>query len=360
LANRDAPELVFINGITGDGVRAFVETIRGGVDGIDEIGTIGPSDQHRLQTSLDHLRPQTSIVTYRQANGIQGRVIWNDALSTSAFTEVVRYVTGRSDVTWPSSDNYHWIEGAVEHQARRIHADTQHHYTAFHNIASCSSYTEEISHVEVDDHIGNYTAYQTALFPILNDSTGTRTANMAIADYAEPLIITTQTEDGQSLINGIYPVDYQNLPGIAPINYKNTYFWSSLEREFGEDFMEIDLGTTQAVNYVTFETIRKPFNITVGFDVLDMGKSTKRFVDAVIDPTNSNPSVSYAAGFTNPWEAITLKISDSLKDVIFTRFIRLRFTRRFDFNSPYVDGNGDVHRMSVEIRNLRVGRIAAP
>jgi hypothetical protein len=371
LANRDVPELVLINGVVGPDVTVFIETVQGGVDGTDEVGTIGPSDQHRLQEALDHIRPQTSLLTYAPAAGVQKRILWSAATSNSEFAEVVRYVTGRSDISWPTVDSIHWIEAAREHEGRRISSDRQHHYTSFHNVEGISAYREvdlpegprETLSIFTDlipnEHIGPYTSYQSVLFPPLSTSFGSdykASATRALADYAEPLEVTTQTDSGMGLINGIYPTDYQNLPGMQQIRYDSESFWSSQERDIGEDVLEIAFNEVKVINYITFETLRKPISIRVEFDTYDQSP-IRRFEFGLIN-RQDEIGVSYAPSFTNPWETITAELSDRSHNAIYSRFLRIRISRLNIDGSPFSRGNNTFVPSSVEIRNLRIGRQA--
>ncbi len=377
LANRDTPSIEVVHDMTGENVNAFIETIRGGHDGTDEFGSIGPSDQRHLQSALDHLRPQTSVVSYRKASGAQHQVPWNKTTSTSYYTEVVRYALGQPNIPWPVRDSTHWIEGGIEHEGRRVHSDRQHHYAGFHNVVQSWAYTDDIidsdeengdylASTEIltretrNEHIGSYTNYQAVLFPFLRNHTGSvpMSSDMAMADYAEPLTVTTQS-DTATLINGIYPLDYQNLAGVPQIRYRNEQFWSSLERADGEDYLELDLGSVKAVNYLTFEISRKPVRIDVSYDLLDQAP-LRRFMPVVFrDDLPSVTSVFYSPGAQNPWEPITLNFLGRDGHMIFTRNIRVCFTHRFDVDSPFLNEGGKIP-YSVEVRNLRIGRVVSP
>jgi hypothetical protein len=126
-----------------------------------------------------------------------------------------------------------------------------------------------------------------------------------------------------------------------------------LERLTGSDFLEIDLGTVQAVNFLSFEASQKPFDISVSYDLLDAAP-VRRFIPVTLVNERKAPSVlstSYEAKNINQWSLITQNISTSLNTMIYTRFIRFEFTRpEKGLPFPY----------SVEVRNLRIGRNVAP
>lgn len=379
LANRDVPQIYATNSLTGDGVGIIVETVRGGIDGTDEIASISPRDQHYLIEALEHLRPVASIITYKQASGTQTRTIWNAISSTSSYIEVVRYVTGAVTVPWPGivNSNRYWIESGVEHEGRRVRGDLQYHYIGFHQVGRTVAYDENaldnpnynqldqlLTTLVPNEHIGPYTTYQRNLYPGLNgtDTQFVNASDMALADYAEPLTVTTQQDESAGsgpVINGIYPIEYQDLPGVPTLKYRNEQFWGSIERTDGDDYLELDLGAAKAVNYLSFEATRKPFSIEVMFDTLDQGFG-RRFVSIAPHETlPSSFSLGYSPSFTNPWEEITINFTDIYGYMVYTRFLRIKFARRPDTNSPFISADGTKRPYSIEVRNLRVGRSAA-
>src|SRR5208282_963677 len=85
-----------------------------------------------------------------------------------------------------------------------------------------------------------------------------------------PELLTAQSQaEGSTLIGGIYPIAYADFaePQQAPTT--RTPFWSSVERKEGIDYLEIDLGKVQSVNFVTFEASTKPYRVDMAYDVLD-------------------------------------------------------------------------------------------
>jgi hypothetical protein len=377
LANRDVPQVYTTNSLVGQGVGILVETLRGGVEAVDELGSIPPRDQRYLIEALEHLRPQTTITTYKPASGTQQRVLWSQINGTSDYVEVTRYVTGAVNVPWPAVDNRLWIEQGIEHEGRRVRGDLQYHYTGFHQVQRAVAYTEsalaDSDYADLDalttdlipnEHIGPYTKYQRALYsPLGSDDTQfANVADYAMADYAEPLTVTTQQDESVgagNVINGIYPIEYQDLPGVPPVKYRHDQFWGSIERELGDDYLELDLGTAKAVNLISFEATRKPYTVSIDYDVLDQG-AQRRFVAAVPhDTLPSNFTLGYSPSFTNPWEQITINFTDAFKHMVYTRFIRIKLSRRNDPNSPFVGVDGTIRPHSIEVRNLRVGRSAA-
>lgn len=335
-----------------------------------QVMAIAPADEYAMQTALDHLRPQTAIVTTITAPSTTSRQVPNAIFGGSTYTEVVRYATGTSHVAWPTVDALHWIEQGVEHEAPRPVNTLAHHYAGFHNLVSAISYTDlalgdpqygnpqgrsqPLWVTYYDQHIGPYSSAQVALYPFLKPFTDTDRqfpSSDALATTPEPLAIT-DTVNGVGVVNGVYPKDYLSLPGVKLSLGNHNRFWSSLERVAGTDYLEIDLGVVQAVNFLYFEAARKPFVIDVAYDVLDQAPS-RRFVAATLLSTSLAPSttsLSYDATAISPWEPVGIHCTNALGQVIFTRFVRIGFTR-----SP---GRSPLASIpySIEVRNLRVGR----
>jgi hypothetical protein len=187
-------------------------------------------------------------------------------------------------------------------------------------------------------------------------------ATMALADYAEPLNVTAAADGPddtvRSLINGIYPVEWQNLPGVPPVQYRNDQFWSSHERTTGSEYLEIDLGVVRPINYLIFEATMKPFDIEISYDVLD-GAPARDFRAVTHQPgLPSTNLLTFNAQNINPWFPVENYIAAGDGSTIYTRFLRIKFTRRNDVNSPFQNPSG-LQPYSIEVRNLRVGRNAS-
>lgn len=378
LANKDVPELqVSTNGLTGVGVITItIDTQQDGTDQSDEIVNIADIDKFYLKEALSRIKPVQTIVTMASASGTRTNQPFAASFSGSIYNEVVRFVTGSQQISWPAVDSTHWIESSVENEAPRSLTDLHQHYQGFHNLASVTAYTD-LALADVgyptgvtelamynNELIGQFSQFQTALFPILRAPDGTQglyqfTADKAQADYVEPLTVNNSIIDSGSLtglINGIYPTDYQALPGVASVKYKESQFYASLERTDGDDYLEIDLGTAQAVNYIYMEVTRKPYDIDINYDILDLSPS-RSWVPVSFEPTSSPAiSIGYEAQSINPWLTAEYFFTNALGNMIYTRYIRLKFSRRLGFGSPFQAPDGTKFPYSIEVRNLRVGR----
>jgi hypothetical protein len=378
LGGRDIPELQVLSALTNSSggsnptASMAVTTTVAGLESADAPVNIPPRDQHSLQIALDRIRPVATVPTFSYGSGSTSRTLFNSVFPTSEYKEVLRYVTGTTTISWPTRSNVFWIEKGVEHEAPRYSGDLQHHYKVFHNVADIRAYTDSgaetaptdytLADANKSEHIGNYNLAQVYAFPFLADApTDQATADKALADYPEALLVTNvKTVDGKlhPVINGIYPTEYQSLPGIPTIRYKDEQFWASLERETGDEYLEIDLGSVQAVNFLTFEVTRKPVTISVEYDLLDA--SPARSWKAVTPVTPYSNEVFPGEG-GNPWHTVELAFWNSKNEIIFTRFLRIKISRREDPLNPFLhttDPFGQEQAMpwSVDVRNLRLGR----
>lgn len=378
LAFRNVPELqVSVNSLTGVGViTVTISTDRDGTAQTDEIVNLSDLDKHHLMEALSRIKPVQTIVTFGSSPGLRSHQAFSASFAGSVYNEVVRFVTGAQQVTWPAVAGSNWIEKGIENEAPRALGDLKQHYQGFHNITSITSYTEAalldagyssgaaLLVQYKNELIGQFSQYQNALFPILHAPEGTFglyqfTADKALADYTEPLTVNNAIAADskiQSFINGIYPTSYQALPGVPPIKYKEEQFYASIERTEGDDYLEIDLGEPQAINFVYLEVTRKPYNIEVNYDLLDLSPA-RAWAPVTFEPTATNPTrIGYEAKTTNPWLTINYHFTNALGGMIYARYLRLRFSRRIDTNSPFQAPNGTKFPYSIEVRNLRIGR----
>lgn len=373
LAYKDVPQLQ-ANGsaLTGGTAPAIsITTTRSGIDQADEVVNIPPRDRFYLIDALSRIKPVTTIVSFETGSGLTRRQNWVGALSTSTKHEVVRYVTGQGAIDWPTGTG-DWIEARIEKGAPRGASDLTHSYQGFHNIASLTAYTEaalsngsyltdtSILSAYNNEHIGNYTNYQVGLYPVLGfyGPDQQHYADKASADYAEPLVVTNSTSSDNpiSLINGIYPSSYQSLTGVPQIKYKDDQFWSSTERTTGDDYLEIDLGTAQAVNYIYFEATQKPYDIELDYDLLDLAPARAWNPVTLVDPLTSITRLDYSVASRNPWKTVEMWFTNAPGKMIYTRFLRLKFSRRNQEGSPFTSFDGSLEQFSIEVKNLRVAR----
>jgi hypothetical protein len=205
--------------------------------------------------------------------------------------------------------------------------------------------------------IGLYSVTQLALTPVLaqyQNPNARYDPVLAEAPSPDPLVITNTVND-INIINYEYPADYLSLPGVPQLPTSGA-FWSSAERTVGTDYLEIDLGSVQAVNYLYFEATSKPYLLDVAYDTLDMAPQ-RNFVPVSWSPTlPSVTSLAYTSAVTSPWTTVAMNVVNAMGQQIFTRFIRIGFTRN-PGSTPYNPTSDQVIPYSVEVRNLRIGRV---
>jgi hypothetical protein len=134
--------------------------------------------------------------------------------------------------------------------------------------------------------------------------------------------------------------------------------WSSEEHNEGSDLLEVDFGTVQAINFITFEVSNKPYEIDVSYDLLDASPK-RQFVPVTFLEPHVAPSVlsiGHEPKNPNPWQVITLNFGNAAGGMIYTRLLRLQFTKRTSAGSLFTGPNGELQPFSIEVRSLRVGR----
>lgn len=389
LSATDVPPLTILNGLTTSNPEASIEfsieTVTNGSSGADEVVTISPRDLAHHQFALDRIKSVTTIPTIGEAPGLREQRLWNQVHATSTYTEVIRYVTGNSQILWPKptdKDPFHWIERDQEHEGPRFRTGLDYHYQGFHNVqkvrtytesalASTSAYKADVSYSEgfASNHIGRFNPAQIAAYPFL-DGTGDDAlfpADKVLADYAEPLgskdsLEEVRTGEVSTVLRRIYPADYVDLPGAPPVRYKDEQFWASLERSEGSEYIEIDLGQVEAVNYLCFEISDKPVKIAVTYDTLDQlprrsfkaVTPAKPFTEYIFSgAVNASPNT---ISTSNPWQPVELAFSNRLGEIIFTRHIRIELQRLITSDFLYDPVNRLQNPWSIEVRNLRIAR----
>lgn len=383
LGSRDVPQINTISQLTG-GVSPAISTVTvtGGVEPTEEVVKLPPRIVHNLQAALDRVRPVTAIPTIAASPGARQRTTFSSVFASSSYTEVLRYVEGQDNVVWPSSfDNpAFWIVGGEERQAPRVRQDLQHHYVGFHNVITVRAYKDTalaeptyaadvtVTDQHKSEHVGPFSPAQRQVFPYLKDYDETltliQTPDRVTADYSEPLTVTTQTATAtststQSLINGIYPTQYADLGGVPTIRYKDEQFWASAERTEGAEYLEIDLGSAKAVNYLSLEVARKPMTISVDYEILGRNGQRKWQTVTPEDGFDFTTRLSFEPNQSNPWENLQYTFTDTLGRIPFTRYLRIGLTRLGSTEDPFlVDANNTPQPWSIEARNLRVGRNA--
>jgi hypothetical protein len=339
-----------------------------------------PGDVQDMLYAVDILRPVTSFVTTTIGQSVTQRQPANNTFASTNYTEVLRYVTGDVHVPWPMTDaKTNWIEAGLEHEAPTPANSLSSQYCNFHNISSVTAYTgaalqdanyQDPQNSDVqpfyakyfNTHIGSFNQAQQALYPFLSAYQNTDYQfgpNYAPNTQPDRPTITGTIGDPIGIINNTYPVSYLGLPGVTQQVLTMGLFYSSIEATSGVDYLEIDLGTVQAVNYLYFEATNKPYSIDVAYDLMDMAP-LRQFTPAQVFSSSNAPSITsldFVAGATSPWSPVTIAVLNGMGQMIYTRFIRIGFTRNAS-GPPFQLGGVPQTAIpySIEVRNLRVGR----
>lgn len=302
----------------------YLTTYYGFVETNEESINVNSSDAYTMLSALNNTKPVDSIPTIYPNSGAFRRVFWKNVVGSSEYSEGVKFVTGLAAITWPTNQTKFWVRPSEEKQSLRINKDVQYGYQGWHNVSSVTASSVGVKVTENESK--PVEVYE---------------ANAVLADYPEPLWVTSsnESENIELFIDGIYPIEYSSLPGMAPINFKQ-HFWISTERE-GTEFLEIDLGTTQAVNYINFDITYNPIRVDVFYNALD-SETERNYVPVT-------PVLPYNNVLTNvvsesPKASVELAFSNSLKQMVFTRQIKIQFTRASGFKGQ------------IEVANLRLGR----
>lgn len=344
-------------------VDAVVTTLTPGISPTQDT-SIAPADEYAMRLAIDQIKPITTFITTQPGITTTFQQEANTTFSGTNQIEVARYVTGRSDVPWPGVDNTHWIQAGVEHEAPLPFGTNGKQYTGFHNISNITAYTEgalgdagySTGTTPItsywDTLIGNFSQAQLMIMPGLNAIQNAQmqfTASGAEAAQPDPLVITNV--GGQGIINGSYPVDYMSLPGITQPS--GGALWASMERTAGADYLEIDLGQAQPVNFLYFEATAKPYAIDIAYDILD--QSPRRLFQPATVPPHSQSSTSLAFNAVKIWSDLNIFITNPLGGMIYTRFLRIGFNK-LPSGTPFAPVGQNVTPFSIEVRNLRIGR----
>lgn len=336
LSNRDVAELdVPFHDLTFDGqpVNINVSTLIGGQEAVDEVVAIAPKDQFTLQAAIDRIRAQTTLMTLGAARGMRSRTQAKTITASSEYTEVLRFVRGNPVVPWPVPDSPYWIEPRIEKQAPRISGDLQYHYTGFHSVIGVEGSSFSDTNI---------------------------TPDMAVADYHEPLFITSATDRGGAvaMVNGVYPQEYKDLPGVPPIRYNDDQFWESVDWDLNgasrgqeeDEWLIFKFQFVRCCNYVSFDIVRDDIEVTIDYDAYD-GTDERLWVPVTKVEPYPNRLVRHTDSSTNTWASVGLTFTNRKQELVWTRALRMRFHR--------TDSSQDHWGYPIKIRNFRAARNVA-
>lgn len=316
------------NNLEGPNVTIYIQYLYGLIEANEVSINIPSQDAYTLFSALDNIRPVKSIPTLYPNSSIWKRTLWNSVTATTEFNEVNKFITGNSAITWPDYPSKFWIRGSQEIQAPRIYKDIKYAYQSFHDITTITASSENVEPINSN--------------PALGPITQTFTAKQALANYPDPLWVTSSDLNNSGIdayIQGIYPIEYIDLAGAPPLNYSD-HFWISQPGTDAE-WLIIDFGDSEATNYLTFDIVYNPIQIDVFYDTFD-DNMNMNFIQ--VTPIYPYSNVLTEMITSVPTATVELAFSNSLSQIIFTRRIKIQFSRLNGFS-----GN-------IAVQNLRIGR----
>lgn len=396
LSNQSVPTIsaisLLVNNL-GEPIPMYIRALVGGVDPVDEKVVLSDEYQHNAQTAIDFLRPLASLPTPTSGVGTRTRQQFKSIHSSSNYVEAVKFVTGSENVKWPAVDSLNWIKAGEEKESKRIQGDLQAHYTSYHTISSIISYTDaaledpdynsllSILRKYKSEHIGQYDPRATENFPFLSnqiDDLLVFSADKSIPRCSIPMEVTSNLENDKlnPLIDGTLSAAAIDEDGSGLLNLETQNWWSSLERQApNAEVLEVNLGQSRVVNWITFEITRKPVYIGLDYDFLDQAPTSteeheREFVPVTLwsgayrkfEVPPTDVAIVVFDSVMPPWQLVKVFFRDSNQRNIATQFLRLIFRRPTPnelFSAPFVDPVSELPiPYSIDIRNLRVGRYA--
>jgi hypothetical protein len=385
----DASDLQAINGYDSPSpCAAIVESNSGVISPNEEDATASPQHLHALQLAVDKVRPVTAYPVTISSRSSWHQIIFDanavSPLASSEYTKGVRYVTGSTDVSWPPTNSIYWIQSGVEVESPSVRNDYKESYQDFHIVNKVYSYDDNaLNDVDYNSttnilskykstHQGSFGPDLTNAIPALQEFDNSSYVNTifepsyAIANHAKPRTATSSDPYTETaLIDGIYPINYFKLPNV-PNPSVNNLFWASKSNVSGSEYLEIDFGETKAVNFIAFEILQFPIDLEIAYDDLDFDgyrnyvSVTPENMPGSTDPYPFDTAFFYDRSNVSPWSYTTYNFKDLNQKMIYTRFIRIKFTRRTTqsvTSVPFlIDNNGNQLSWPVCIRNFRIGR----
>lgn len=343
---------------------------------VEESKQIELKELDLLTKALDHLKPVNTLPTTNFGQSCVINVPIKNVLSSSELNQVTQFITGNTSIPWIDNSklndvfkSIYWIKSGIEKEAPKDRADFQQHYQHFHKPSSI---------VASSQAYGQFNPYFTKKFAILESANNLFSSNPAsttwkpenaLANYPNELVVTGKNQyTNKNIINYIYPADYLNLKNVPVIQNQYIKFWASAEAASGDEYLIIDLGSVKAINFIMFEALGLPIKIQIQYDCKGLINSNNKiqteYKNITIDnmyPTND--TLVYDANNLNKWNNLAYVFSDQKEDMIFTRYIKINFTRlnTTSLNQSQFLLDQSVYPAiqrpwSIVIKNLRLGR----
>lgn len=175
------------------------------------------------------------------------------------------------------------------------------------------------------------------------------------------------------LINGIYPESYFNLIPQSDFPSALLSFWMSKNRyaEYNpandqyqsilqgghrsSEVLELDLGRTRQINYLTMGVLKVPVDMRIEYDALSAGDGTH--VWKAVAPLESMPfdrRAFFSADARNQWQNCEYYFTGSEGRIVNTRYLRITFERRSD---KWPTSISPPFPFPVAAQQVRIGRL---
>lgn len=178
-----------------------------------------------------------------------------------------------------------------------------------------------------------------------------------------------------ALVNSSYPLSYFSLAGVNPVEFPDKFWWSSKERFASVDstgynyasaadggvrtseILEIDLGRVREINYINFDVIRAPIDITVEYDAIST--PDREPIWHAVAPSGDLPfedGISFFANMRSGWQNVEFNFTNDRGSIVHARYLRISFTRR---DEGWPTATAAPFPWPVFVKHLRVGRYIA-
>lgn len=187
------------------------------------------------------------------------------------------------------------------------------------------------------------------------------------------------------LVNDSYALDYFSLDGVTQIKAPDQLWWASKQRYAAvnpddhtkylaidkggnrtSEYLEIDLGQVQPMNFISMNILKAPTKITIEYDAISAvdaisgeGDLEDNHAWVHVKPQPGAPfdnHILYQAQHKNPWHTAEFYFTDPKGNMVVTQFLRIRFARQ-DVDWPVK--NAKPFRWPIMVRNFRSTRYIA-
>jgi hypothetical protein len=330
---------------------------------IADSASISQTDRFYMDSALSRIKPVDVLITLNAIDSATKNQSWIAVSASSEFSEPISFVTGNESVIWPDVDQVHWIESGKENEAPK--GSTLHKYEFFHQPTAVSAYRNPVTKEE-SVHVGAFLDDQSRIYTMLKKYSAVEyqltrfLPEYGLCDQRSLLratgVVSNDERSGtatshlrtQTIFNFSYPDTYLHAAQDELPQAQDKIFWSSSIGSAEDcEYFEIDLGEVKAVNFISFETLNKPFEISIEYDAY--GSSSRDSSVFTFAKQNGQKTLQADPQRGSAWANLEYVIRDKSNATIFTRFVRVKFTR---------SKNTVLDSWTAEIKGLRIGRVS--